>query len=131
MVATLRVLAVFAVAACDVHVNVPRDKTELYVESKLESMWGITAPVHCHPMIRSPMPGDTFTCDMPHGGETYLIRVRIDDANQAFISVRGLRNGPATAVAAGVHIGFAPRVRERTARASHRPQTRLLQDHRK
>ena len=88
MVASLRLVAVvFAAAACDA--NVPRDEVEVYVEAKLESMWGITAPVHCHPMVRKPMPGDTFTCDMTHRAETYLIRVRIDEANETFISVVG------------------------------------------
>ena len=65
------------------------DNAKSYLAREIETMWGITTPVRCPFGVESLEPGYKVTCDMIHGGETYSVRLEIDDDRRGLVGIFG------------------------------------------
>jgi hypothetical protein len=84
MLASSRLFVVIGVVAC----TTPGESIERHIERGLAGEFGITASVRCPSMIVTlPEPGDTMTCEMTHGGESFNVRANVDERKHLIISV--------------------------------------------
>ncbi|HEY5933003.1 MAG TPA: hypothetical protein VIU61_00115 [Kofleriaceae bacterium] len=65
----------------------PEYDVDSYIERGLAKEFGITAEVRCPSVTTKPVPGDEVTCEMTQDGETYRVKLKIDERNHGIVGV--------------------------------------------